>query len=226
MKFRTDFVTNSSSSSFIIAPHNNMMSKNDVFVKIKEFYKDWIIKKNKMIEFCRNHEAFNVTEDEEGVHLNRVIDDFSVYMKLDDYIEETFDISLFEDINIHLDWMKCETYDEYVAFTSKHKYIDKQEKPFIIIDATNKEEANDFGHILNWYFPCFEDTHFTTKWCEYCSDEKKEYCKLMKTGKSSELNQIILLFGNLCISSESGYIPRSISYDIEELCSKYCHHMG
>ena len=55
MKIRTSFVTNSSSSSFIIGRHDEDVTVNIVFNMLKTLYKEYLNKKDKFKEDCSHY---------------------------------------------------------------------------------------------------------------------------------------------------------------------------
>lgn len=74
MKIRYDFVTNSSSSSFVI-------SKNVLSLRQMEIIKDHInyAKKHNLDNHCCAEDAWNVYENENDINVWTIIDNFDMY---------------------------------------------------------------------------------------------------------------------------------------------------
>ena len=83
------------------------------------------------------------------------------------------------------------------------------------------------NHVVSWYFLCFNDDH-RNEWdsCKYCDYKDSECCKELQN--SSEKHHCIgpNSIGNLCVSSESGFIPELIVDKLSGYCTHYCNHMG
>lgn len=246
MKIRNDYVTNSSSSSFILSKKDGQMTKTDVFVIIKNFYQDFIDKRNALIKHINSNPELGLDYKEKewyGHFCNKEGKWDKESIAIAKELENTFGISLWDNFDLNYDWFECQTYEEYEQFWLK-KFEEKSKfhAPFTIGSfeedeiiwlhwGAGKKDVHDTGctsELIEWYYE-FVGEECNNK-CERCSvwKEDREECRRQHDVISSveTENLCLTLFGDFCIYSESGYIPDYVVKKLADITEFYCNHMG
>lgn len=224
MKYRNDFVTNSSSSSFIISKTDDINETEKLFKYMKSLYYKWINAKEQMLAFCKENPDFVVATGENGeikvktVYGYKTKEEREKNNKLNEMLIDKFGVDYWDSFDYCTEWLSYETYDEYLKHTQDEKYISFYKKPFIILDFNNitEDTREDVKDIIGWYFNCY-DGETDCEWCNYKDTDK--CIKEKRTQSPSE-------FGNVCIYSESNYMPDFVVKELEKHCEFYCNHMG
>ena len=197
MKIRSDFVTNSSSSSFIIGKKDNTsVTIESVYQLVKFFYRELLAVRDAAIEYVSKHPKMKIEYiKKDGYETFECTEKNSEKRwKLYDQFEEKCGLSMWECFS-DLDWLKCETYLDYERYwldkMKDHDY--KIHAPFTIADFLEEKEINwlhfyldeEYGSkihkvnsessIVDWYFPCIEEAFKYPENCEGC--ERIEYCE-------------------------------------------------
>lgn len=255
MKIRFGFVTNSSSSSFIIGKvGEKSITLDDVFSIIKDAYKEWINKSQEYFDYVKEmHKKNKKYPDVKDYHLVfDKNDSFEKKCAIRDELDKKLGIShydLYDGRN--LDFLQCATYEDYQKYAQKK--IDEAQAagqrtyglvPFTIEYLTNPnpvllhngvyEEEDDgesyvFGEILSWYCPKSYEKGIVPSedYCNHCSD--REWCGGAEArdviSKNTELDPVERL-GQVCVYSECGYIADYVVEQLGNIAHLWCNHMG
>jgi hypothetical protein len=216
MKIRTDFVTNSSSSSFIISKKISSDNlKEHVFQYIKKLFIEW-------------RDKFKKVSDDYGFDIVQA--SWDKLSPITDEVKEKYGVDVYDSycFQQNIDWLKCETYEEFEKYWSERN--SGKEYPdwiFKIVNISDFDEGKR-QHIIGWYFPCSYNGHCDKDWCcDYVKKENREtICPLVNKEKIEQTDVINLFGDGVCVCSESGYIPYSIVEKLSKLSDYYCNHMG
>lgn len=183
MKVRNGFVTNSSSSSFIIGKvGEKKVTLDDVFSIIKDAYRDWLKKSQEYFDYVTEMHKKNANYPHmEGYCLVfNEGDSFEKKCAISNELNRNLGISHYDLYNgRNIDFLNCETYEDYKKLAQK-KIKEAEEKgertynlvPFTIDYMTNPnpvlfhngiypesekydedKESYTYGEILSWYCP-------------------------------------------------------------------------
>ena len=252
-KIRTDFVTNSSSSSFIIGKKDDTSKTiESVYNYIRLLYFRHIEKSKEIIHALKNHPYIEIKEwsnsktlSIRGKHSwekrNKIVKDF----------EEKYKVDFYDNFFDDCEWIECESYSDYENYW-REKGKNKgccDHAPFTICDFFENKEiyypheneirlhrSDIYSSTLDWYYPSAEQAFkriTDSYYCEKCY--RKKYCDEKECNdtldkflylRPREEDACLTLLGRIAILSESGSIPYSIVESLKEVSEFACNHMG
>ena len=192
MKVRSDFVTNSSSSSFVIGKKDDTSATiESVYQIVRSFYIDFLYARDEAQMYIASHPEFPVEYmcDEYGYgYFKYTKKDRDKYWNAKDLFEEKFGISTFEYFAPQYEWLDCDSYLEYEKYWLG-KIKDSNGRitaPFTIADFLEEKEVewlhynfnpkydtkvhrvNSKSDVLGWYFPYIEEVFENVNDCDEC----------------------------------------------------------
>lgn len=220
MKIRNDFVTNSSSSSFIISKDIEQNSIDGAYEIIRNLYIELDKKMFLAVDYAKNDTKGIFKYDEStGFKFDwHRIDEDSNFVNTTGL--NPYDLSYWKG---KTEWAYiCNTYQEYQDYWLNK--ISKVHAPFTIGDYLNPEitwlhwgegktthlDTGETNEEIEWYFDDYYDDY-----------DKEAY----ETAKAKG-NMCFELLGRFCIYSESGYINPYVVDKLQDFCSYSCNHMG
>lgn len=257
MKVRQDFVTNSSSSSFVIGKKDDEeVTIESVFQKIKGFYKEFISKRDAVIQYITDNPKLGMEyKVEHKCNPDRYYCHFFFskdrrwkdYDEIQRMIERTFGISLWDNFEKEYDWLNCETYQDYEKYWLSKMNNENAEKnyvhaPFTIADFFEEKEVNMLHlkekevHLVNsksdtldWYYDNIREAFGGGNVCN--SEQLVPYHEGDEYKKNEpilipENKACLYLLGRVCVCSESGYIPEYVVERLGRISEYFCNHMG
>lgn len=163
MKIRLDFVSNSSSSSFVIGKKDDeSVTIESVYQMIRGFYQEMVEQREKAREYFKKHPYLGLQYIEENKFYNHFHYNKKKNTELDEkkkdrarkLLMEKFSIDIYDNFYSEYEWLKCETYKEYEEYWTAYRNLPKEKRhatlyaPFTIADFLEERAVNwlHFGH--------------------------------------------------------------------------------
>lgn len=255
MKIRNGFVTNSSSSSFIIGrAGDEKLTLDDVFDIIKGIYQEWLQKSKDVVAYYKSRVELNpnypVRFTEYAVEIAPKVSR-EVRDEVNREIEDMFDMSFYElyegqDVS----FLECQNYEEFRKWacdridsinTKNGKYsavkfgIDYLSNPHPVVyydGNTDSEKDNhdwEYKEVMEWYCPQYEYIDENNGECNCATCSERKYCGgevAMKEIMAHKDLPASQRLGQICIYSQCGNLPEYVVRRLADYAHLYCNHMG
>ena len=249
IKIRYGFVTNSSASSFILKISDTVKGKDDVYILIKNLYKnayriklEYTINLIKLFKYDSNNLEFDLNEIGIPIykwHLEKIDNIFRQIVSQIGYenlptVESTLNKdNTIDNVNtdkiyvydiqklVCPDWFNCENYNEYIS-----SYVKDSDAPFLIYDhRVDNVRCSDICSAIDFFKNVELDE--TDGSADGSADELDEtdgndFIPI----KYKSIREEILSLGEFGIYSEDGVMPNIIVNQLISISAYGCNHIN
>lgn len=253
MKIRTSFVTNSSSSSYILGNINDAdLTLDKVFDMMKSFYVEWIEKSQEVIKYVEEqHEKNPDYPCIKGKYVSfKQGTPYSEQKPVLEELEEKFGISDELYNGQELPFLQCKNYEEYMEWGKEAVKKAKEETddaygvvPFDIAYMTNPNpellhtgflegsSSAVWCSVVTWHEEDIENVQDYFEKAMEALQDKWNMCQNCEDKeyckyKLQDNMNLAMNLGKICIYSECELIPQYVVNQLKKLCEFYCVHMG
>ena len=246
MKIRKDFVTNSSSASYVFGTAEDTdMTVQSVYELVRSIYLemiDWVRNMAEQKEKCEQLGISITINDKYDFKIDKsdLYYVWSCKLGKRNMFSEEADRILY-DVSHELGWLDCKTYDEYIEWCSRLRY-----PPFQLLDFTDdKFIGNEYALVeaVDWYDIDIDDHYLGNRLadgnCEKCREacilcdeyEKEDHPKCLEMKKKIEdgtaENQLLMRFGRIILlSNHELELPFYVHKKLSKMVKYGCNHMG
>ena len=207
MKKRNDFVTNSSSSSYIIGKtEDNTVTKEVVYQLVKRLYQQLLDDP----DINDETEANRYSEETFAWLVCETYEDYEAYWLVKMEAEEE------KGRYIHAPF----TIADFAETKDVHWLHEGGEK--------RPHEINSDTEVLNWYYDYAYAAFHCEDFCNMC-EEAKECIPIQEEIKKRNIPEekaCLYLLGRICIYSEECYMPLFVEEKLCSIAEYACRHMG
>lgn len=243
MKIRTGFVTNSSSSSFIISS-DTYKNINDVYLLVRGIYKRLPLDAHKAMSEMIENKLFNPGDNYTKLYMNSP-NKREINMILDKYDLTIYDVVSLISRDAPV-WCMCETYEDYLRYSDENG----QNVPFEIVDLTLTDidaitDVSTYTEIVDWYNSSTIDDVLSRyvdgidcKTCKFkgkCKQDTPIKCKKTVDDQyienDSNFSRFAILeegrtLGKFAIYGYENSIDFCVMKKLADESTEYCTHMG
>lgn len=238
IKIRYGFVTNSSASSFILKISDTVKGKDDVYILIKNLYKnayriklEYTINLIKLFKYDSNNLEFDLNEIGIPIykwHLEKIDNIFRQIVSQIGYenlptVEGTLNKdNTIDNVNtdkiyvydiqklVCPDWFNCENYNEYIS-----SYVKESDAPFLIYDhRVDNVRCSDICSAID-FFKFFKNV-------ELDETDGNDFIPM----EYKSIREEILSLGEFGIYSEDGVMPNIIVNQLISISAYGCNHIN